>query len=133
MITHRINPLVRGEFLYPFNFWSPWKILANLGGLAVVGGCFLMLRDRFVEDEGAGRSTWFDWSLLWLIMFVALSGFAVEVLHYARLEPHRHAAYYVHLLLILTLFLYLPYSKLAHAVYRFVALVFIEWTGRRES
>ena len=106
---------------------------AIFGGLAVVGGCFLMIRDRFIEDEGAGRSTWFDWSLLWLIMFVALSGFAVEALHYMRLEPHRHAAYYVHLLLILTLFLYLPYSKLAHAVYRFVALVFIEWTGRRES
>ncbi|MEN8149548.1 MAG: quinone-interacting membrane-bound oxidoreductase complex subunit QmoC [Planctomycetota bacterium] len=132
-ITHRFNPLVTGEFLYPFHFFSPWKILANLGGIGVVAGCFLMIRDRFVEHEGAGRSTWFDWSLLWLIMFVALSGFAVEALHYMRLEPHRHAAYFVHLLLILTLFLYLPYSKFAHVVYRFVALVFIEWTGRREA
>jgi len=133
VITHRFNPLIRGEFIYPFNFWSPWKLLANAGGLAVVAGCFLMLRDRFVEDPGAGRSTWFDWSLLWLLMFVALSGFAVEFLHYARLEPHRHAAYFLHLLLILTLFLYLPYSKLAHVAYRFVALVFVEWTGRRRE
>jgi len=133
VITHRFNPLIRGEFIYPFNFWSPWKLLANAGGAGVVIGCFMMLRDRFVEDPGAGRSTWFDWSLLWLIMLVALTGFAVEILHYARLEPHRHAAYFLHLLFILNLFLYLPYSKLAHVAYRFVALVFVEWTGRREE
>jgi hypothetical protein len=63
-------------------------------------------------------------------MLVAVSGFVTEILHYVRLEPHRHAAYFIHLLLALSLLMYLPYSKLAHVVYRTAALVFSERIGR---
>ena len=31
------------------------------------------------------------------ILVVVLTGFVTEILHYARLEPHRHIAYFVHL------------------------------------
>ena len=128
VITARINPLIQGEFVYPFNFWSPWKVLANLGGVAVVAGVLLMMRDRLRNDARFGLGSYFDWALLFALLLVALSGFITEVLHYQRLDPHRHIAYFIHLVFVFAVLIYLPYSKLAHMVYRGVALVFAEHT-----
>jgi quinone-modifying oxidoreductase subunit QmoC len=133
VITAGINPLIRGNFIYPFNFWNPWKILANIGGLALVGGCFLMIRDRFRNNENVGLGTFFDWALLFTLLAVGLTGFVTEVLHYARLEPHRHVVYFIHLVFVFSLLIYLPYSKLAHLVYRATALVFAEYSGRKKE
>jgi quinone-modifying oxidoreductase subunit QmoC len=128
VIGARFNPLLRNAFAYPFNFWSPWKILANLAGCAVLIGCSLMVRDRMA---GAGRSsTWFDWTLIGLIMAAVTTGFACEILHYARIDPLRYAAYVVHLATVFTLLVLLPYSKFAHMVYRGTALVY---AARRSS
>jgi len=132
VITVRVNPLAGGEFAYPFGFFSPMKILANLGGIAVLAGLVLMARDRILDDSGS-KPTFFDWSLLGAIALVVLTGFIVEFLHYLRLEPHRHVAYYVHLVLALTVILYLPYSKLAHILYRTLALIYAERIGRRPA
>jgi len=51
-------------------------------------------------------------------------------MHYLRLEPHRHATYLIHLIFVFALIIYLPYSKLAHVIYRTTALVYAEHTGR---
>ena len=90
-----------------------------------------MAFERVKEGRKTGSGTTFDWWLLAMILAVAVTGFVTEVLHYTRYEPHRHAAYFVHLVLVLGLILYLPYSKLAHVAYRTVAMVFAERTGRR--
>jgi quinone-modifying oxidoreductase subunit QmoC len=131
VITARSNPLVRSEFVYPFSFWSPWKILANLGGLLLVFGCFVMINDRVTDSElGNAKNFYFDWTFLVTLLVVAVTGFATEVLHYLRLEPHRHVIYFVHLVFAFVLLVYLPYSKFAHMIYRTTALVFAEYTGR---
>ncbi len=130
VITAKINPMVRGDFIYPFGFLSPWKILANLGGIALLTGLVLMMWDRFRNDELVGPGSYFDWSLIATLSMVVVTGFMTEALHYLRLEPHRHLAYFVHLVFAFTVLIYLPYSKLAHLVYRTTALVFAEYTGR---
>lgn len=130
VVTARYNPLVPDDFVYPFGFWYPWKMLANLGGLAVVAGCLLMMRDRFQNNARTGSGSYFDWALIATLLLVVLSGFVTEVLHYLRLEPHRHIAYFVHLVFVFAVLMYLPYSKLAHLFYRATALVFAEHIGR---
>jgi quinone-modifying oxidoreductase subunit QmoC len=131
VITAPYNPLIREQFIYPFSFANPWKILANLAGLALIGGCLLMVRDRFRE---AGAATGFlDWALIAALVVVTATGFITEVLHYVRLEPHRHLAYFTHLIFAAALLLYLPYSKFAHAVYRTTALVAAEYYGRNHE
>jgi len=130
VITAGLNPLIRGDFVYPFGFWNPWKILANLGGAALVAGCLLMIRDRLRGGERVGTGSYFDWALIASLLLVALTGFATELLHYLRLEPHRHIAYFAHLVFVFAVLVYLPYSKLAHTVYRFTAMVFAERFGR---
>jgi quinone-modifying oxidoreductase subunit QmoC len=130
VITAPYNPLIRGAFIYPFSFLSPWKVLANVGGVAVVGGCLLMIRDRVKESGQTSMSNYADWALIAMLIVVVLTGFFTEVLHYVRLEPHRHLAYFVHLVFVGALLLYMPFSKLAHVAYRTTALIGAERFGR---
>ena len=109
-------------------------MLANLGGLAVVAGCILMIRERLSNAEGdrpVAKSTYFDWVFVGTLLAVVVTGFLSEGLHYARMEPHRLAVYFVHLLLVFTLLMYLPYSKFAHMIYRTTAMVYAEYSGRK--
>ncbi|MHC4140664.1 MAG: quinone-interacting membrane-bound oxidoreductase complex subunit QmoC [Planctomycetota bacterium] len=129
VITARYNPLIQGEFVYPFGLWSPWKMLANAGGIAVAAGCLLMSWDRLRDNERTGGGSYFDWALIVTLLVVVVSGAITEVLHYLRLEPHRHIAYFMHLVFVLVLLMSLPYSKLAHVAYRSTALVFTERFG----
>jgi quinone-modifying oxidoreductase subunit QmoC len=130
VITGPYNPLIRGAFVYPFSAWSPWKILANLGGLAILLGLLMMLWDRLYFGHLAGTSSYFDWALVWALLLVTATGFATELLHYLRMNPHRHVAYYIHLVFVFALLVYLPYSKFAHVLYRTTAMVIAERFGR---
>ncbi|NIM52661.1 MAG: hypothetical protein GTO22_26020 [Gemmatimonadales bacterium] len=130
VITGPFNPLLRDGFVYPFSFWSPWKMLANIGGVAVFLGCVLMIRERLHNRDNAGSSSYFDWAFLWTLFAVVLSGFMTELLHYLRMVPHRHVAYFIHLVLVFGLLMYLPYSKFAHLLYRTAAMIYAERYGR---
>jgi quinone-modifying oxidoreductase subunit QmoC len=131
VITVGLNPLLGSGFVYPFGFWSPWKLLANAGGLALLAGCLVMIRDRLMETEHRGGKTYFQWQLVTVLGAVAVTGFATELLHYLRLEPHRHVVYFVHLTLACALLLTMPHSRLAHLLYRTTALIHAERIGRR--
>ncbi len=136
VLTLRFNPLVRDVFVYPFNFWSPWKIVANLAGSAMLIGCVLMAGDRMARTTGNSKSdkgTWFDWMFLGLALAAVLTGFASELLHYARVDPLRYAAYIFHLATVFALLVLLPYSKFAHMIYRATALVYAAHTGRQRQ
>jgi quinone-modifying oxidoreductase subunit QmoC len=115
---------------------EPWKLLANLAGIALIIGCCLMMLDRAkrrtqpnLRSRPAG--TYADWLLLVLLPAVALTGFMTEALHLARLDTERYFAYLVHLATVLTFFLLLPYSKLAHVGFRAIAYVCAERFGGR--
>jgi quinone-modifying oxidoreductase subunit QmoC len=130
VITAKHNPIIQGSFVYPFGFWHPWKMLANLGGVALLLGCLLMAGERLRDDEKIGSGAYFDWALISMLLLVVMTGFITEVLHFLRLEPHRHIAYFVHLIFAFAVLMYMPYSKLAHLFYRGAAIVFAEYSGR---
>jgi quinone-modifying oxidoreductase subunit QmoC len=133
VITAGLNPLIKREFVYPFSFWNPWKLLANIGGAAVFSGCILMIWSRLTNSAITGSGTYPDWVFIWTLLLVATTGFITEVLHYFRMEPHRHIIYFIHLVFAFALVVYLPYSKFAHVIYRTTALVFAEYSGRRTA
>jgi quinone-modifying oxidoreductase subunit QmoC len=139
VLTARFNPLLRDAFVYPFNFWNPWKMLANLAGGAILIGCALMVRDRRPRTGRTGAlfaGTWlagtsFDWMFLGLAVAAVLTGFGCEMLHYARVDPLRYATYVIHLATVFALLVLLPYSKFAHMIYRATAMVYAAHTGRQ--
>ena len=138
-----INPLIPGhdqDLVYPFAIWNPWKLLANIGGIALVVGCLLAIRDRRSGQKEAPASTSFDWIFLWLLLIVGATGLLTEILRYVA-EPSgaeglvytAYAIYFIHLVAVFDLLVFLPYSKLAHVVYRTVALVYAEYSGRSQT
>jgi quinone-modifying oxidoreductase subunit QmoC len=135
-----INPLIENDLHYPFGLLNPWKMLANLGGIVLIVGCVIAIRDRLAGKEESAESTPFDWIFAWLLLGVAVTGLLTEVLRLVA-EPREltalvsaaYAVYFVHLVLVFDLLVYLPYSKFAHIVYRTVALVYGEHTGRNQE
>jgi quinone-modifying oxidoreductase subunit QmoC len=141
-----INPVVPGkahDLAYPFGFFNPWKILANLGAIALIAGAVYAIMNRRRGLQEFGASTPFDWSLVGLLLGVGLTGLLTEMFRFAAAPAGHEAAsslsalaytayvvYFVHLVLVFGLLVYLPYSKFAHVFYRPVALVYAEHTGR---
>jgi quinone-modifying oxidoreductase subunit QmoC len=105
-------------------------MLANLAGLSVVLGATLMLVERGERPATAGATRYADSALLGFLLTIVLTGFASELLHFLRVEPLRYAVYALHLVSVFAFLWVLPYSKLAHVVYRTLALVHAERIGR---
>jgi quinone-modifying oxidoreductase subunit QmoC len=132
-----VNPALGIASLYPFDLTHPMKILANVGGVLLIFGCTKAILDRRRRGADASTSTSFDWVFVWLLLGVGITGFVTQILRFV-LEPvaeganvtAAYAVYFVHLVLVFQLLVYLPYSKFAHIVYRTVAMVYAEHTGR---
>jgi quinone-modifying oxidoreductase subunit QmoC len=133
-----VMPLMGVASRYPFDFLYPMKILANVGGAVLVFGAVKVIVDRKrAQGPGAVGGTSFDWIFVWMLLGVAVTGFAVEIFRFtvgpepaAGLRTVAYATYFVHLVLVFQLLIYLPYSKFAHVLYRTVAMVYAEHTGR---
>jgi quinone-modifying oxidoreductase subunit QmoC len=129
--------LIGIDSAYPFGLAHPMKMLANVGGVLLIVGCVKAIRDRTHPGEGSAASTPFDWIFVWLLLGVGVTGFVTEIFRFAvepttsvGLEYTAYAVYFVHLVLVFGLLVYLPYSKFAHMLYRTVALVYAERSGR---
>jgi quinone-modifying oxidoreductase subunit QmoC len=106
----------------PITHWVKW--LGNISAVALVlGGLLLWLNRRKTGDKLVGATTAFDRFFLWIVLTVITTGVLTEILRFVAVPPVAACAVYVvHLGIVLTLFLTLPYSKFAHIVYRTLAM-----------
>lgn len=100
---------------------DPLKILANISAVVLLVGALVLLGDRVRDPVKRARSTYFDWFFLIVLTGIALTGLASELLREFEVSI-MYQVYFVHLVLVFMLFVYAPYSKLAHLAYRTVAL-----------
>ena len=113
--------VMAGMIHTPLPLASPLKIFANLSALVILAGVLILLADRLGDAEKRSRSTYFDWFFLVVLGGIVLTGVASQVLR--EMETWiMYPVYFVHLVLVFMLFVYAPYSKLAHMVYRTVAM-----------
>jgi quinone-modifying oxidoreductase subunit QmoC len=112
----------------PLALLSPWKIFANLCAVVILGGTVLLLVERLRDPDARVHSTYFDWLFLLALIGIVTTGIAAEILRIGQVASAMYPVYFVHLVLILSLFLYAPYSKFAHLAYRTIAMAA---TGRR--
>jgi quinone-modifying oxidoreductase subunit QmoC len=136
-----VMPFFDIRSFYPFDLVHPMKVLANVGCVLLIFGCVKAILDRRAALQNNGPvSTSFDVIFVWLLLLVALTGLVTEVLRFAvgdvpdsGLTSTALTLYFVHLVLVFQLLVYLPYSKFAHIVYRTVAMVYAEHSGRSEG
>jgi len=115
------------EHLYginpPYGYFSLPVILGASGGALQIVGIIGMLWLKLKSDKAPyyERLFGFEISFSLLLLFVNFSGFLVLILRETSLGK---LMFIVHIGFVWSLFLYLPYSKFAHAIYRFAALVY---------
>ncbi|MDA8137769.1 MAG: quinone-interacting membrane-bound oxidoreductase complex subunit QmoC [Desulfobacteraceae bacterium] len=113
----------------PYTQLSPVKWLGNLGGIALLIGGGLMLAKRLNQKDQV--SAYKDWYLLGLVLVLGGSGLLTEMLRLGHMHGLMILVYVVHLIAVWMLFAYTPFSKLAHLVYRTVAMAYQEYSGRK--
>lgn len=109
----------------PISMWNPIKVLANVSAVAMIVGVGILWMNRSkMEASGKAVNTFYDWFLIWIIMAVGVTGLAAELLRLVGLPILGYLVYYLHLISVVMLFLYMPYTKFAHIVYRTFAMAF---------
>lgn len=115
-------------FASPLPQLNPVKLAANLAAFTLLLGVWHLLRRRRAEQRHRrlppqGRH------MLFLFFGITLSGLVAQWLRLADMQA-AYAAYTLHLALVWALFAGLPWSPLAHIVYRTLALFHVRRYGR---
>jgi len=113
----------------PYAQYNPVKILANISGIALIIGGLLLLKNRM--DKTDEISTYQDWYLIGLVLGLGITGMLTELTRLAGVAWLTYLLYFIHLIFVFNLFAFLPFSKLAHLVYRTVAMTYNEYIGRK--
>jgi quinone-modifying oxidoreductase subunit QmoC len=112
----------------PYSQINPVKWLGNIAGIALIVGGLLLLKNRMAKTDSV--STYWDWYLVGLVLALGITGMGTEILRLAGFYNLMAIVYVLHLIAIWCLFAFTPFSKLAHLVYRTVAMAYAEYSGR---
>jgi ferredoxin len=117
----------------PVPIWYPVRLLGTVAGFALVYGTTVLIIDRYrAANRSVRSSTTADWMLLALLWVTGVTGFAIELALYLPGVPAwGYWLFLVHVAVAMELVLLAPFMKLAHAVYRPVALFFVELSRAR--
>lgn len=138
-VTLAITAGVGIFYIYILNWHSPYpltdpiKIMGNTGAAALLVGLTLVIINRVKNREESALGTYFDWLLIATLSVVCLTGILSELTRLANIATLAYSIYFIHLSSVFFLFFYAPYSKLAHMVYRAVALVYARQMQWEES
>ena len=113
----------------PYSQMNPVKWLGNVSGVALIIGSILMIRSRLSKKDQV--SAYKDWWLVGWALALGVTGMGAQVTRLLGLGGLSYTVYYIHLMFIWSLFFFIPYSKLAHLVYRTTAMAYNEYIGRK--
>lgn len=113
----------------PYSQLNPIKWLANVSGVALIIGVTMMIKNRLAKTNQ--KSSYKDWYILGVIATVAVTGMLTQMCRLGGSAFLSYGFYYIHLISIFHLFAYLPFSKMAHLVYRTIAMGYQEYSGRK--
>ncbi|MGW8301305.1 MAG: quinone-interacting membrane-bound oxidoreductase complex subunit QmoC [Desulfobacterales bacterium] len=135
IVTSVVFLLIYGSYLLPSGpIHGPWsqlnpiKWLANISGVALIVGTVLLIKNRASKKDQ--KSVYWDWYLIYLAFGLGVTGMGTELTRLAGWAFICYLLYYIHLILIFCMIAYLPFSKMAHIVYRTVAMAYNEYAGR---
>lgn len=114
----------------PFSQLNPLKWLANIAGVALIIGSAMMIKNR-MDRKDEELTTYKDWFVLWLVFALGVTGMLAQMTRLAGMEYTTYGFYYLHLISIFMFFAFLPFSKMAHLVYRLAAMAYADYGNRK--
>jgi quinone-modifying oxidoreductase subunit QmoC len=120
------------DFLHlpgPYSQMNPVKWLANICGVMLIVGSGLMIKNRLGKEDQ--QTSYKDWYLLIIVCGLGVTGMLAEITRLLNIASLSYISYFLHLILVFNLIAFLPFSKLAHIVYRTVAMAYAEYIDRR--
>jgi nitrate reductase gamma subunit len=110
----------------PVPIWYPVRLLGTIAGLMLVYGTSVLIIDRIRRvNRSVAHSNPADWTLLALLWITGVTGFALELALYLPAVPAwGYWVFLFHVAVAMELVLLAPFMKLAHVLYRPVALFF---------
>lgn len=108
-----------------------FKLVANISAISLLAGGVLIIKNRLKERGFETSTSSFDWIFVGIVLLVGLSGFLAQVMRMMNFPPViAYSTYFIHLVLVFYIIIYMPYSKLAHFVYRTVAITYTKMMKR---
>jgi quinone-modifying oxidoreductase subunit QmoC len=114
----------------PYFLLSPIKLLAMAGTASLLYGIWNILKERQANAEKAGYGSYYDWFLIYVIFAVGVTGLLAWLFRLVGIRILAYPTYFLHLTAVFMLFFYAPYTKMAHIVYRTVAMLHARMSGR---
>jgi ferredoxin/nitrate reductase gamma subunit len=110
----------------PVPIWYPIRLLGTIAGLMLVYGASRLIVERFRKaSRSVAHSAPADWTLLALLWITGVTGFTLELALYLPGAPAwGYWVFLFHVAVAMELVLLAPFMKLAHVIYRPVALFF---------
>jgi quinone-modifying oxidoreductase subunit QmoC len=118
---------------YPIDWWHPLKWIGNFSALVIFLGLTWILADRLGKREKAEKSTISDWSFVWILYLVVVTGIITEILRFADIAALAYPLYFVHMVVVFFLLIYVAHTRFAHMIYRTVAIVHANYSGRKDG
>ena len=106
----------------PYSLANPIKLFALVVGISLLVGIILVVTNRLKTKAAESTITYLDWSLIIAVSLTAVTGLLTWLGRVANAGTIAYIIYFVHLASVFYIIAYLPYSKLAHLVYRTVAM-----------
>jgi len=104
------------------------KVIGNISAAAIIIGGIVLWAQRASFKKGS--SSYFDWTLIVLVTGLGVTGLAAELVRVEDLRSIAYPTYFIHLVFVAYLFLYFPFSKMAHLAYRTVGMAFARTAQR---
>ncbi|MBN8987825.1 MAG: tricarballylate utilization 4Fe-4S protein TcuB [Rhizobiales bacterium] len=106
----------------PYAWWDLPVVLGTLGGIGLLIGPVGLLTEKWKRDPVLVDETRFgmDVAFIAMLFLTSLTGMALLLL---RATPAMGPLLALHLGVVFSLFVTMPYGKFVHGIYRFVALV----------
>ena len=114
----------------PVPLWYPVRLLGTVAGVMLVCGTTLLILNRLQHaNRSVRKSGSADWTLLTLLWLTGVTGFVLELALYLPQAPAwGYWVFLFHVAVAMELVLLAPFMKLAHVIYRPVALFFYALT-----
>ena len=110
---------------------AAFKLLANVSSVALLVGGSLVIANRLKERGVETVTSSFDWVFAGVVLLVGATGMLSQMFRVMNFPPViAYLTYFLHLVFVFYIIIYVPYSKLAHFVYRTVAITYTKMLQR---